>query len=371
MRIELIELREIRLGLVHFFETSFGRTTERRIILVRAVCEDGAEGWGECTAGEGPFYSEEWTETAWPTINEFLAPTVIGKDFESASDASALMRRVRGHRMAKAAIETACWDLEARRSGVPLWRHLGGVRPEVSCGVSIGIQDSFEALLEKIERELSAGYQRIKIKIKPGWDLKILESVRARFPTVPLMADANSAYTLNDVQLFRAMDEFNLMMIEQPLAHDDILEHARLQALIRTPLCLDESIRTLMDARHAIDAEACRIINIKLGRVGGHAQARRVEEEARLRNIPVWCGGMLESGIGRAHNIAMSTLAGYTLPGDVTASARYWEEDIIDPPVVVSAQGTIRAPEANGIGFEIKHKRIDSLTVRREEIRAR
>jgi O-succinylbenzoate synthase len=370
MRIELIELREIRLGLIHFFETSFGRTTERRIILVRAVCRDGAEGWGECTAGEGPFYSEEWTETAWPTLKHFLAPAVVGKDLEGAAQVGESMRRVRGHRMAKAAVETACWDLEARRANVPLWKHLGGVRAEIPCGVSIGIQESVDALLEKIERELSAGYRRIKIKIKPGWDLKILERVRERFPSISLMADANSAYTLNDVQLFRAMDKFDLMMIEQPLAHDDIQDHARLQAEIRTPLCLDESIRSVQDARHAIDLKACRVINIKLGRVGGHMEAREVEREARTRGIPVWCGGMLESGIGRAHNIAMSTLSGFTLPGDVSASARYWEEEIIDPPVMVTASGTITAPEAPGLGFEVKRKRIDSLTVRLEEIRA-
>ncbi|HYO91409.1 MAG TPA: o-succinylbenzoate synthase [Pyrinomonadaceae bacterium] len=370
MRIISIELREIRLGLIHFFETSFGRTTERRIILARVLDEDGAEGWGECTAGEGPFYSEEWTETAWTTITNFLAPVVVGKDVEGASHVRALMQRVRGHRMAKAAIETACWDLEASRARVPLWKHLGGAQAEIPCGVSIGIQDSVEDLLEKIERELSAGYQRVKIKIKPGWDLKILESVRRRFPHIKLMADANSAYTLDDVKLFQAMDEFELMMIEQPLAHDDMLEHARLQAQVRTPLCLDESIRSARDARHALDLNACRIINIKLGRVGGHAEARELEAEARTRGVQVWCGGMLESGIGRAHNIAMSTLTGFTLPGDVSASERYWEEDIIEPPVTVTRSGTIRAPEAPGLGFKIKRERIDSLTVRREEIRA-
>lgn len=370
MRITSIELREIRLGLVHFFETSFGRTTERRIILARVLDKDGAEGWGECTAGEGPFYSEEWTETAWHTIKNFLVPALLGKDVEGASHVRELVRRVRGHRMAKAALETACWDLEARRAGLPLWKHLGGIHAEIPCGVSIGIQDSVDALLEKIERELSAGYQRIKIKIKPGWDLKILESVRRRFPHIKLMADANSAYTLGDVQLFQAMDQFDLTMIEQPLAHDDMLDHARLQAEILTPLCLDESIRSARDARHALDLNACRIINLKLGRVGGHAEAREIEKEARTRGIRVWCGGMLESGIGRAHNIAMSTLEGFTLPGDVSASARYWEEDIIDPPVTVTELGTIRAPEAHGLGFEIKRERVDSLIVRREEIRA-
>ncbi len=368
MKITRVELREIGLRLVHVFETSFGRTTARRIILVRVVDEDGAEGWGECTAGEGPFYSEEWTETAWHTLKDFLAPMVLGKWVANAAQVRDLMRAVRGHRMAKAAIETACWDLEARRARVPLWRHLGGVLEEIPCGVSIGIQESVEILLDKIERELAAGYRRIKIKIKPGWDIDVIEKVRARFPGIALMADANSAYTLADAPLFRALDEFKLMMIEQPLAHDDILDHAALQREIQTPLCLDESIRSVRDARHALDVEACRIVNIKLGRVGGHAEAREVEALCRQRNIPVWCGGMLESGVGRAHNIAMSTLAGFTLPGDVSASSRYWEEDIIEPPVTVNAGGIIRAPEGAGLGFEIKRARIDALTHRREVI---
>jgi O-succinylbenzoate synthase len=369
VKIAVIELREIRLRLVHFFETSFGRTTERRIVLVRAIDDGSAEGWGECTAGEEPFYSEEWTETAWATLKNFLAPMVIGQAVERAADVSVLMKTVRGHRMAKAALETACWDMEAKRAGVALWKHLGGVREEIPCGVSIGIQESVEALLSKIERELSAGYHRIKIKIKPGWDLRVLEKVRERFPSVRLMADANSAYTLDDVPLLSSMDEFDLMMIEQPLAHDDILDHASLQKKIRTPICLDESIRTQVDARHALDFDACRIINIKLGRVGGHGQARLVEKECHGRGVPVWCGGMLESGIGRAHNIALATLEGFSLPGDVSASSRYWDEDIIDPPVTVTPRGTIHAPASPGIGFEIKLARIESLTVRKEIIR--
>lgn len=370
VNIKVIELREIRLPLVHFFETSFGRTTERRIPLIRVMDGDGAEGWGECTAGEEPFYSEEWTETAWSTMKEFLAPMVLGHEVERAADVYSLMKAVRGHRMAKGAIEAACWDLEAKRVGVPLWKHVGGVREEIPCGVSIGIQDSPEVLLEKIAKELSDGYQRIKIKIKPGWDLKIIEDVRARFPEILLMGDANSAYTLDDAPLFRALDEFNLMMIEQPLAHDDILDHARLQQQIRTAVCLDESIHTSADARHAIDAGACRIINVKLGRVGGHTEAKRVERVCRERNIPVWCGGMLESGIGRAHNIAMATLEGFTLPGDVSASSRYWEEDIIEPSVTITERGTIKAPDGPGIGYDINHARIESLTVRRELMRA-
>ena len=353
MKLSSIELREIRLPLIHFFETSFGRTTERRIILVRVTDSDGADGWGECVAGEGPFYSDEWADTAWPTLKEFLAPMVIGRDVESAGGVWDLMKAVRGHRMAKGSIETACWDLEAKRAGVPLWKHIGGVQTEIACGVSIGIQDSPEQLIEKIQKELVAGYQRIKIKIKPGWDIEIVRKVRERFPEIRLMADANSAYTLADIPLFKALDEFNLMMFEQPLAYDDMFDHAELQKQIKTPICLDESVKTPADAEHAI----------------GHAQAKNIESIARENGIPVWCGGMLESGIGRAHNIAMATLAGFTLPGDVSASARYWEQDIIEPAVTVSPRGTIAAQDKPGIGFEVNLRRIDQLTVRTETIK--
>jgi len=363
-----IELREIRLPLIHFFETSFGRTTERRIILACVRDQRGTEGWGECTCGEGPFYSDEWTETAWSTLREFLAPMVVGKEVPGADGVYDLMKRVRGHRMAKAAIETACWDLEAKSAGVPLWKHLGGVQGEISCGVSIGIQDSPEQLLEKIDKEVRAGYQRIKIKIKPGWDLDIVRRVRERFPQIQLMGDANSAYTLNDAPLFKALDEFKLMMLEQPLAYDDMFDHAELQKQIHTPICLDESIKTPVDAKHAIAWRACRIINVKLGRVGGHTQAKMVQQVARENSIPVWCGGMLESGIGRAHNIAMATLPGFTLPGDVSASSRYWAADIIEPPVTVSARGTIAAPSQPGIGFDLNLQRIEQLTTRKETI---
>ncbi|MBA3355735.1 MAG: o-succinylbenzoate synthase [Pyrinomonadaceae bacterium] len=368
MHIEEIELREIRQPLIHFFETSFGRTTDRRIVLARVIDKDGTEGWGECTAGEGPFYSDEWAESSWATLREFLAPMVVGKEFASAAQAFSLMKPVRGHRMAKATIETACWDLEAKQARMPLWRHLGGVQAEIPCGVSIGIQNTPEALLEKVERELKAGYQRIKIKIKPGWDLNIIERVRRNFPDVRLMGDANSAYTLADAALFQELDQFNLMMLEQPLSHNDIFDHAELQKQIKTPVCLDESIHSSEDARHAIGLGSCRIINVKLGRVGGHAEAKRVEKVCRENNIPVWCGGMLESGVGRAHNIAMATLAGFTLPGDVSASSRYWAEDITEPPVTVTARGTILAPEKPGLGFDLNLARIDSLTVRNERV---
>lgn len=369
MIISTIELREIRLPLIHVFETSFGRTTSRRIIIVRVTDNDGVEGWGECTAGEGPFYCEEWTESCWTVLRDFLAPMIAGKQLESTAAAFALMKPVRGNRMAKAAIETACWDLEARRTETPLWRFLGGEQGEIPCGVSIGIQDSPAELLEKIEKELAAGYQRIKIKIKPGWDVNVIEQVRRRFPDMKLMADANSAYTLTDLPMFKALDEFNLMMVEQPLAYDDIFDHAELQRQIKTPICLDESICTSVDAKHALNLGSCRIINIKLGRVGGYTEAKRIEKLCRDANIPVWCGGMLESGIGRAHNIAMATLKGFVLPGDVSASSRYWTEDIVNPPVTVTPQGTIVAPEKAGIGFDVNVARVESLTVRREVVK--
>jgi len=366
--IRSIEITEINLPLVHFFETSFGRTYERRIILARVVDADEAEGWGEVTCGETPSYSSEWTDSAWVTIEKILAPMVVGREFAAAANVWDSFAKVRGHRMAKAAIETACWDLEAKKLGVPLWRHLGGTRTEIDCGVSIGIQDSVEQLFEKIQTELDAGYRRIKIKIGRGWDYDVVRRVRERFGDIRLMCDANSAYTLGDIDLFKRMDEFGLMMFEQPLAHDDMLDHAKLQGEIQTPICLDESIKSPDDARKAIEIKAGRIINVKLGRVGGHAQAQQVEAVCREAGIPVWCGGMLESGIGRAHNIAMSTLAGFSLPGDVSASKRYWHEDIIDPPVEVTSQGTIIPPERPGIGFEVEGDRIARSTVRKVTI---
>jgi o-succinylbenzoate synthase len=363
-----VELTEINLPLVHFFETSFGRTYERRIILVRVADTDDAEGWGEVTCGEWPGYSDEWTDSAWVTIEKILAPMVVGREFATATDVWDAFTQVRGHRMSIAGIETACWDLEAKKLGVTLWKHLGGVRSEIECGVSIGIQESIEQLFEKIQTELDAGYKRIKIKISPQWDYDVVRQVRERFGDIRLMADANSAYALKDIDLFKRMDEFSLMMFEQPLAHDDMLDHAKLQREIKTPVCLDESIHSADDARKAIEIGACRIINVKLGRVGGHAQANLIEETCRMAGIPVWCGGMLESGIGRAHNIAMSTLEGFTLPGDVSASKRYWHEDIIEPEVDVSAVGTITAPGTPGIGFEVRRDRIDKLTARRVAI---
>ncbi len=364
LKLKSIELTEINLPLVHFFETSFGRTYERRIILVRVEDTDGAEGWGEITCGETPGYSDEWTDSAWVTTEKILARMVVGKEVENAAAVFDLMKSARGHRMSKAGIETACWDLEAKKLGVPLWRHLGGVNREIECGVSIGIQDSVEQLIEKIRTEVDAGYKRIKIKIAPHWDYDVIKRVREKFPETQLMGDANSAYTLADIDKLKSLDEFDLMMLEQPLPHDDIIDHAELQRQIKTPICLDEPIKSPDDARKAIALKSGKIINLKNGRVGGHAQSKLIEEVCRLAGMPVWCGGMLESGIGRAHNIAISTLAGYTMPGDVSASKRYWHEDIIDPEVEVSTTGTITAPDGPGIGFEVKRGRIEKFPVR-------
>ena len=369
MKIKSIELFEINLPLVHFFETSFGRTYERRIILTRVLDEDGGEGWGEATCGETPSYSEEWTDAAWAVIERILAPMVTGVEVASSAQVWDLMKRVRGNRMAKSAIETACWDLEAKKFDTPLWRHLGGVNQEIACGVSIGIQDSIEQLLDKIAIELAAGYRRIKIKIAPHWDYEVIKRVREEFGDILLMGDANSAYTLADIDKLKSLDEFNLMMLEQPLPHDDIIDHAKLQREIRTPVCLDEPIKSPDDARKAIELKSGKIINLKNGRVGGHSESKRIEAICREAGMPVWCGGMLESGIGRAHNIAISTLAGYTMPGDVSASKRYWHEDVIEPAVEVSAEGTIVAPEAPGIGFEIKRNLIEKLAVRKAQIK--
>jgi o-succinylbenzoate synthase len=369
MKIEAITLREIQMPLVHFFETSFGRTTHRRIILVQVHCE-GIDGWGECVAGEGPFFNEEWTEEAWATLKTYLCPMLADSNLSSAAESAVRMEKVRGHRMAKAAVENALWDAEAKQNQVPLWKLLGGTRREITCGVSIGIQNSVEQLLEKIEMELAAGYQRIKVKVKTGWDLKVLDKIRSRWPDILLSCDANSAYTLEDVTHLQKFDAFNLLMIEQPLWGDDIYYHARIQAHLKTAICLDESIHHSRDAAIAAELKACRITNIKVGRVGGLSEAKHVHDTCQKHNIPVWCGGMLESGIGRAHNIALSSLANFSLPGDVSASKRYWSEDIIDPDVKVSPNGTIVMRNEPGIGYQVNVERIEKLTVRKEIIHA-
>jgi len=369
LKVEAITLREIRMPLVHFFETSFGRTYSRRILLLTVHC-DGVDGWAESVAGEDPYYSSEWTESAWPTIRQYLAPAVLGRSLNSARESVPLMAKVRGHRMAKAAVENALWDAEAKQKKQPLWKLLGGTRQEIQCGVSIGIQDSIEQLIDKVQLELAAGYRRIKLKVKPGWDLKILERVRSRWPNILLSCDANSAYTLDDIDHLRKFDQFNLLMIEQPLWNDDIYYHARLQRELRTSICLDESIRHARDCAAAVETGACRIVNIKVGRVGGFSEARKIHDLCQANKLPVWCGGMLESGIGRAHNVALSTLENFKLPGDVSASRRYWKEDIIEPEVEVTRQGTITVSDEPGTGYRIREDLIEKLTTRKETLRA-
>ena len=369
MRLTRIELREMRMPLVAPFVTSFGTFNLRRIVIVRAFDQSGAFGYGECTAPAEPFFNAETIETAWHVTNDFIGPLLAQGKPTRAADVNASLLPIREHRMAKAAVETAVWDLEAKLAGVPLWRHLGGTQATIDCGVSIGLQPSVEALVETVTRELKSGYQRIKLKIKPGQDIRLVEAVRERFPDIALSVDANSAYSLErDRAIFQQLDTCRLMMIEQPLAAGDLLDHAKLQRDMRTRLCLDESVVGIVSARQAHELGSCRIFNIKLGRVGGHAEAQAIQAFAREVGFPAWCGGMLESGIGRAHNIAMATQPGFTLPGDISASSRYFAEDVIDPPVTVSAQGTIAAPEGPGIGFAVDEPRLEKLTVRRAEI---
>jgi O-succinylbenzoate synthase len=361
--IRQIEMRELRMRLLHPFETSFGSSQDRHIVLLKVT--DGTHaGWGEVTAAEGPFYSYETWETAWHVLRDYIVPNVLGKEIPEPGGFGVFVRGIRGHNMAKAGIETALWDLEARIRNLPLWRMLGGTRERIDCGVSIGIQESMDKLLAKIDTEVKAGYRRIKIKIKPGWDVEVIRQVRAVFPGILLMCDANSAYTLADVGVFKQMDQYNVMMFEQPLHHEDIIDHAELQKQIQTPICLDESIHSADDAHKAIRIGACRIINIKLGRVGGHREVRAIHDVCKDNGVPVWCGGMLESGIGRAHNVALSSLENFSLPGDVSASRRYWSEDIIDPFVDVSEGGQISQREEPGMGYSVKDDLVERLTVR-------
>jgi o-succinylbenzoate synthase len=365
MRLNKLTLREIHLELIEPFQTSFDTSNRRRILLIEAEV-DGVSGWGESTAGEDPFYSYETLETAWHIIRDFIWPQLREKELTSAAEVWDSLARIRGHNMAKGGVETAIWDAEAKLKNVSLTKLLEGARDEIACGVSIGIQPSIAKLLSKVERELTAGYQRIKIKIKPGLELEPVRALRERFPRIRLMVDANSAYTLADAPLLKQLDAYYLVMIEQPLGWDDIYGHVALQRQLETPICLDECIHEIEQARAAIELGACRIINIKLGRVGGHTAARRLHDLCQKNSVPVWCGGMLESGIGRAHNIALSSLPNFSLPGDVSASRRYWDEDIIEPEVEVTSRGTIRIPTAPGIGYRPRIDRIESLTCRRE-----
>ena len=369
MRIERLHLRLVRLPLVAFFETSFGRVYDKTFILV-TLDGDGAQGLGECVADVDPYYSSETNTGAWHVIKDFLAPLVLGRAFKDPRHVFPALARVRGHHMAKAAVEMAAWDLAARQQEVPLARLLGGSRDAIPSGVSIGIQDSLAQLVEKVERELAAGYRRIKIKIKPGWDVAAVAMVRARCGAIPLMVDANAAYTLGDAAHLAALDRFQLMMIEQPLDYDDVRDHAELQRRLATPLCLDESIHSVRAAEDALALHACRIINIKPGRLGGHREAIRVHDVCAAQRIPVWHGGMLESGIGRAHNIHLASLPNFTLPGDIAASRRYFAPDLIEPPIDVSRDGMVAVPTGPGLGVTVDWDRVQAATIETYEVRA-
>ncbi|HEV8580564.1 MAG TPA: o-succinylbenzoate synthase [Thermoanaerobaculia bacterium] len=374
MRIESITLREIVLALKEPFQISSGTQSRRRILLVELRSADGVTGWGECTAGEFPNYSPETPDTAWLAIREWVAPRVLGRDFAGPEEIQpALEVNIRGHNMAKAAVEMAAWELTARAEGVSLSRKLGGTRERIKVGISLGIQASPQALVEKARAALARGYRKVKIKIKPGADVEYVRAAReALGPEAPLMADANNAYDLSDTASLEALDELGLMMIEQPLAWDDVLRHAELQKRLRTPVCLDESITSVDRAEDMIALGAGRIVNIKAGRVGGFRQSRAIHDVCANHGIPVWCGGMLESGIGRAHNVALASLPNFTLPGDVSPSERYWERDVVIPEWTMDREGWVDVPvDRPGMGVEPDMNRIDDLTVRREELRAR
>ncbi len=363
MKIERAVLREIPLRLKEWFEISSGGRQDRRVVLLTLFGE-GHEAWSECVAGEDPSYSSETTDCAWQILTELVLPRIVGRDAAGPEDVLEPVSWIRGHRMAKAAVEMAAWDLASRIDGVSLSRKLGGVRDRVAVGVSVGLQPTDEALYERVAGYVADGYQRVKIKIKPGRDVGMLAGLRERFPEVRFMADANSAYTLDDTPRLAELDALDLMMIEQPLGYDDLLDHARLQAMLRTPVCLDESIESEGDLELALELGSCRIVNIKPARVGGFGTSRRLHDTMRERELPVWCGGMLESGIGRAHNVALASLPGFTLPGDISASRRYWERDIVDPEFEV-VDGHLGVPEGPGIGVEPDRERIEALTVRK------
>jgi o-succinylbenzoate synthase len=362
VKVERAVLRELPLELTEPFRTSHGTVAVRRVVLLTLEGE-GIEGWGECVAGAAPSYTYETADTAWHILVDFVLPNVVGRAFERPEDVLAGVAWVRGHPMAKAAVEMAAWDLAARAEGVSLARKLGGERASVAVGVSVGLQADDDRLAEVVGRHLDAGYARIKVKIAPGRDVEMLGFLRERFPTAVLMADANSAYTLADAPRLRELDSLALQMIEQPLAHDDLLGHARLQKSIATPVCLDESIGSEHDAALAVELGSCRVINLKPGRVGGLGAARRIHDAMVGAGVPVWCGGMLESGIGRAHNLALASLPGFTLPGDISASRRYWERDIVAPEFEVR-DGAMAVPTGPGIGVDVDVDRVEALTVR-------
>lgn len=366
MLLDRITLYHIKMELVAPFVTSMGTEINEEHIIIK-VDSEGITGWGECVAAANPFYTYETVQTAWHILSDFLIPGIIGKNFNTVDEANSSWQIVRGHNMAKAGLEAALWDMIAKSKNISLSKMFGGVRDKIDVGVSIGIQSSINELIKKVEGYLEEGYKRIKIKIQPGNDIQPINALRKEFPNILLQVDANSAYTLNDVNIFKAMDDFNLLLIEQPLGCEDIFDHSKLQREIKTPICLDESIRSLDDSRVAIELESCKIINIKPGRVGGFTEAKLIHDYCTNKNIPVWHGGMLESGIGRAGNIALASLPNFTLPGDISASKRYFKNDIVEPEFVLNEDGTMDVPSKPGIGVEVNFKMLEKVTLRKQK----
>lgn len=357
MIIDRIELHRVRLPLVRPFRTSSAYRTHIEHILVRLIDEDGAEGWGEIATAIDPFYNAETTETAWHLTRDFLGPMVIGKSWDNAGEFRKLYGKVKGNRFARSGMEMAAWDLIGRKNGQSLSSLLGGSRKEVEVGVSLGIENDISKLMNQVEKFVEEGYKRVKLKVAPGWDVEPVKAVREKWPNLPLQVDANSAYTLNDIDHLKKLDEFQLILIEQPLADDDILDHAELAEQINTPVCLDESLHHLGDVAHALKYNCCRVVNIKVSRVGGLEESRLIAEYCHSRQLPVWCGGMHEFGLGRAANLAIASLEGFALPGDTSGSDKYWSEDIIDPPVVVR-NGIAQVPEGPGLGVNLMIDRV-------------
>nr|WP_264467612.1 o-succinylbenzoate synthase [Heyndrickxia coagulans] len=351
------------------FTTSFGTFKDKEFLLLEAKNEDGTVGWGESVAFNAPWYNEETLKTNWHMLEDFLIPLILNKEIKHPDEVNQMFAPIRKNNMAKSTIEGAIWDIYAQQTNQSLAQALGGTKDKIEVGISIGIQNSIDELLRVVDGFLKEGYKRIKVKIKPGWDVDVIRSLREHFPNVPIMADANSAYRLKDIDLLKQLDEFDLMMIEQPLASDDIIDHAQLQKELKTPICLDESIHSLEDARKAIELGSTKIINIKIGRVGGLTEAKKIHDYCEEKGVPVWCGGMLESGIGRSHNIALTTLSNFILPGDTAGSNRYWEKDIIRPEVVAT-DGYIDVPQTPGIGYEVDRETVEAYTVAKKEYRS-
>lgn len=362
MKIKEITIRHLKMELKNPFSTSFGTFVDKEFLLLEAKDESGTIGWGESVAFDAPWYNEETLKTNWHMLEDFLIPLLLNKDISHPDEVSELFKGIRKNNMAKSAIEGAVWDIFAQQTNQSLAHALGGKKEKIEVGISIGIQETIEKQVEVVNQAIQDGYKRIKVKIKPGLDVEVMRTLRENFPDMPIMADANSAYSLEDIDTLKQLDEFNLTMIEQPLASDDIIDHAILQKQLKTPICLDESIHSFEDARKAIELGSCGVINIKIGRVGGISEAKKIHDYCEEKGIPVWCGGMLEAGIGRAHNIALTALSNFVMPGDTAGSSHYWEQDIIEPEVIVE-DGYITVPKEMGIGFKPNLKAIDNYTI--------